>query len=83
MYKALVCLAMVAVLSSAGLMATNMAPPPVDKRAQAKKLYSENNFNDALKLYRELALDPENTVKELPEDLGLAIAFLTADSVIS
>ena len=76
MRNALLCLLSVVVLSSAGLMATTMQQPPANKRVQAKKLYDENNFNDALKLYRELALDPENTDKELPEDLGLAIGCL-------
>ena len=60
MRNALYCLAAVVVLSSTGLMATSMQQPPADKRVQAKKLYDENNFNDALKLYRELALDAEN-----------------------
>ncbi|HQX48954.1 MAG TPA: MG2 domain-containing protein [Planctomycetaceae bacterium] len=76
MYKALVCLVTVVVLSATGLMATSMEKAATDKRAQAKKLYEENNCNDALKLYRELALDAENTGKELPEDLGQAITCL-------
>ncbi len=76
MFRAFACLAAVAVLSSYGLVASSMQQPPADKRAQAKKLYEENNFNDALKLYRELALDATNTDKLLPEDLGFAIACL-------
>ncbi len=76
MYKALVCLVAVVVLSATGLMATSMEKAATDKRAQAKKLYDENNFSDALKLYRELALDAENTGSELPNDLGFAIMCL-------
>ena len=76
MRNALLCLVSVVVLSSAGLMATTMQPPPADKRAQARKLLEENNFNDALQLYRELAVDSENTGKAVPEDLGFAIACL-------
>ena len=76
MYKAIACLAVAVVLSSTGLMATNMTQPPEDKRAQAKKLYDENNFNDALQLYRALAQDPENSGKGVPEDLRFAIACL-------
>ena len=76
MYKAFTCLAAVVFLSSAGLMATTMEQPPEDKRAQAKKLYDENNFNDALQLYRALAQDPENSGKGVLEDLGFAIACL-------
>jgi uncharacterized protein YfaS (alpha-2-macroglobulin family) len=73
MRNALLCLMSVVILSSAGLMATTMEQPPADRRAQAKKLFDENNYNDALKLYRELAIDPENTDKALPDDLGMAI----------
>ena len=76
MRNALLCLVSVVVLSSAGLMATTMQQPPADKRAQARKLLEENNFNDALQLYRELAVDSENTGKAVPEDLGFAIACL-------
>ena len=76
MRNALLCLVSVVVLSSAGLMATTMQPPPADKRAQARKLLEENNFNDALQMYRELAVDSENTGKAVPEDLGFAIACL-------
>jgi len=76
MFRAFVCLAAVAVLSSYGLVASSMQQPPADKRAQAKKYYEENNFNDAVKLYRELALDAANTDKSLPEDLGFAIVCL-------
>jgi hypothetical protein len=76
MTRAFTCLAVVVVLSSFGLVASSMQQPPADKRAQAKKLYEENNFNDALKLYRELALDATNTGKELPDDLGFAIVCL-------
>ncbi|RLS42750.1 MAG: alpha-2-macroglobulin, partial [Planctomycetota bacterium] len=76
MRNALLCLVSVVVLSSAGLMATTMQQPPADKRAQARKLLEENNFNDALQLYRELAVDSENTGKAVPEDLGVAIAGL-------
>ena len=76
MRNALLCLMSVVILSSAGLMATTMEQPPADRRAQAKKLFDENNYNDALKLYRELAIDPENTDKALPEDLGFAITCL-------
>ena len=76
MYKAIACLAAVVVLSSAGLMATTMEQPPENKRAQAKKFYVENNFNDALQLYRALAQDPENSGKGVPEDLGFAIGCL-------
>ncbi|MBC7966130.1 MAG: hypothetical protein H7Z17_09420, partial [Fuerstia sp.] len=76
MYKAIACLVSVVVLSSAGLMATTMKQPPEDKRAQAKKLYDENNFNDALQLYRALAQDPENSGREVPGDLAAAIACL-------
>jgi uncharacterized protein YfaS (alpha-2-macroglobulin family) len=76
MRNALLCLVSVVVLSSAGLMATTMQQPPADKRAQARKLLEENNFNDALQLYRALAVDSENTGKAVPEDLGFAIACL-------
>ena len=76
MYKAIACLVSVVVLSSAGLMATTMQQPPADNRAQAKKFYEENNFNDSLKLYRELALDAANTGNELPDDLGFAVVCL-------
>ena len=76
MRNALLCLVSAVVLSSAGLMATTMQQPPADKRAQARKLLEENNFNDALQLYRELAVDSENTGKAVPEDLGFAIACL-------
>ena len=60
MLRAFTCFAVVAVLSLFGLAATSMEQPPADKRAQAKKHYDENNFNDALQLYRALAQDPEN-----------------------
>ena len=76
MRNALLCLASVVILSSAGLMATTMEQPPAEMRAQAKKFYDENNFNDALQLYRTLALDPENSGKEAPGDLAAAIACL-------
>ena len=76
MSKAIACLVSVVVLSSAGLMATTMQQPPADNRAQAKKFYEENNFNDSLKLYRELALDAANTGNELPDDLGFAVVCL-------
>jgi uncharacterized protein YfaS (alpha-2-macroglobulin family) len=76
MYKAMACLAAVVVLSSTGLMATNTMEPPAQKRNTAKKLYDENNYADAMKLYRELALDSENTDKDLPNDLGMAIQCL-------
>ena len=76
MPKAIACLVSVVVLSSAGLMATTMQQPPADNRAQAKKFYEENNFNDSLKLYRELALDAANTGNELPDDLGFAVVCL-------
>ncbi|MEZ6032742.1 MAG: MG2 domain-containing protein [Planctomycetaceae bacterium] len=76
MYKAMACLVAVVVLSSTGLMATNMAEPPAQKRATAKKLYEENNYAEALRLYRELAVDSENTDRELPNDLGMAIQCL-------
>ena len=76
MRNALLCLASVVILSSAGLMATTMEQPPAEMRAQAKKLYDENNFNDALQRYRTLALDPENSGKEAPGDLAAAIACL-------
>jgi uncharacterized protein YfaS (alpha-2-macroglobulin family) len=76
MRKALWCLVVVAGLSSAGLMATTMEQAPADKRAEAKKLYTDNNFNDALKLYRELSLDPQNLGKLAAEDLGFAVACL-------
>ena len=76
MRNALLCLVSVVDLGSAGLMATTMQPPPADKRAPARKLLEENNFNDALQLYRELAVDSENTGKAVPEDLGFAIACL-------
>ena len=76
MFKAFACLATIIVLSSFGLVATSMEQPPTNKRVQAKKLFDENNFNDALKLYRELALDAANTGKYLPDDLGTAIACL-------
>ncbi len=76
MYKAIACLATVVVLSSAGLMATTMQQPPADKRAQAKKLFDENNFSDALQLYRALAQDPENSGKEVPGDLEAAVDCL-------
>ncbi len=82
MYKAIACLAAVVVLSSTGLMATNTMEPPAQKRNTAKKLYDENNFNDALKLYRELAEDAENTDKELPNDLGMAIQCLNNLSLV-
>ncbi len=76
MLKAFTCFAVVAVLSLFGLAATSMEQPPADKRAQAKKLYDENNFNDALQLYRALAQDPENSGKAVPGDLEAAIACL-------
>ncbi|HRA90405.1 MAG TPA: hypothetical protein PK992_20105, partial [Planctomycetaceae bacterium] len=82
MYKAIACLAAVVVLSSTGLMATNMAEPPTQRRTAAKKLYDENNYADAMKLYRELAVDPENTDKELPNDLGMAIQCLNNLSLV-
>lgn len=76
MRKALWCLLTLVVLGSTGLMATNMTEPPGDQRAQAKKLYDENNFNDALKLYRELTLNADNTGKDLPSDLEYAVTCL-------
>jgi uncharacterized protein YfaS (alpha-2-macroglobulin family) len=76
MLKAFACLAAVVFLSSYGLVASSMQQPPADVRAQAKKLYDENNFNDALKLYRQLALDAANNDKEVPEDLLAAIQCL-------
>jgi hypothetical protein len=76
MRNALLCLMSVVILSSAGLMATTMEQSPADRRAQARKLFDENNSNDALKLYRELAIDAENTDKALPDDLGMAINCL-------
>ena len=64
MRNALLCLVSVVVLSSAGLMATTTQQPPSDKRAQAKKLLDENNFNGRLcSCIAGLALDTENTGK--------------------
>ncbi|MDA1230351.1 MAG: hypothetical protein O2856_06225, partial [Planctomycetota bacterium] len=76
MYKALACLAMV-VVGSTGLLATKMADTPGLQRAAAQKFYAENNYADALALYRELAVNPENRHMELPDDLGRAIECLT------
>lgn len=76
MRKALLCLVAVC-FGSAGLMATTMEKPAADKRTDAKKLFDENNFNDALKLYRELLADPENNGKDVADDLTQANGCLS------
>ncbi|MFN9719826.1 MAG: alpha-2-macroglobulin, partial [Planctomycetota bacterium] len=71
MRNALMCLVAVC-FGSAGLMATTMEKPVADTRSEARKLFGENNFNDALKLYRELLSDKTNQGKDVAGDLRAA-----------
>ena len=57
--------------TSAPLMAQN----PADQRSQADTLFQQNNFNEALTLYRQLLLQPASD-KRHPQDLEKALACL-------
>lgn len=76
MRTALWCLAAIVLAGSTGLMATTMNKPTADQRDDAGQLFQQNNFNDALKIYRELLLNADVVDKALADDLGKAIACM-------
>ena len=75
MRKALCCLVVVVMASFTALLA-RPDESPNDKQARAKKLFDENNFNEALTLYRELAVDPETAGPAAAESLSQAVQSL-------
>lgn len=76
MRTALWCLAAIVLAGSTGLMATTMNKPTADQRDDAGQLFQQNNFNDALKIYRELLLNADVADKALADDLAKAIACM-------
>jgi len=67
---------------SALLSAVTMVQPPNDKRAMARELLGQNNFQQALQLYREL-LDQTPGTPESGEDLQQAVQCLVNLGLLS
>ena len=67
---------------SALLSAVTMVQPPNDKRAMARELLGQNNFQQALQLYREL-LDQTPGTPQSGEDLQQAVQCLVNLGLLS
>ena len=75
MRKALLLLAFFMLISSSALLATTMQQSPSDQRASANELMAQNNFQQAVQLYREL-LKKDSGNEQSAEDLQKAVQCL-------
>lgn len=64
------------------LTANSLQQDASDMRTRADRLFADQNFQEALTLYRQLTLDPENDSDELPEDFAQAVNCLNHLSLI-
>lgn len=53
------------------------------QRQQAQKLFKENNFAEALELYKPLVLNPKNSGDQLSSDFGQVLACINQLNLVS
>lgn len=58
------------------VLAASLPQDSTEMRSRAGKLFADQNYAEALTIYRQLALDASNESAELPNDLAQAVACL-------